>query len=106
MIRIVSLLACASLLLSPAFCAPFSPNPPTIDRNTHAKRAEPNTGNDHPDVAPHPYPLEKAKKAFNDAELAPRAPFFTCYGIGYRTPSLPTRQEPNFVVDECPEGRV
>lgn len=71
MVRIVSFLACASLLLSPAFCAPFSPNAPVIARNVLAKRAEPNTGDDFPDTEPHPNNLDKVEAAFNDAiELA------------------------------------
>lgn len=71
MIRIVSLLACANLLLSSAFCAPFSPNVPVVARNVLAKRAEPDTGDDFPDTKPHPNNLDKVEGGFNDAiELA------------------------------------
>lgn len=71
MIRIVSLLACASLLLSPVFCAPFSPNAPVVARNVLAKRANPDTGDDFPDTDPHPNNLDKVEAGFNDAiELA------------------------------------
>ena len=71
MVRIVLLLASASLLLSPAFCAPFSPNAPVIARNVLAKRADPDTGDDLPDTQPHPNNLDKVEAGFNDAiELA------------------------------------
>lgn len=69
--RLVSWLAYASLLLSPAICAPFSPNAPVVARNILAKRTEPNTGDDLPDTEPHPNNLDKVEAAFNDAlELA------------------------------------
>lgn len=62
------MLACASLLLSSAFCAPFSPNAPVVARNTLAKRTEPSTGDDDfPDVEPHPNELDKVEGAFHDA---------------------------------------
>ena len=51
---IVWLLASASLLLSFAFYAPFSPNVPVISRNILVKSAEPNAGDDLPVVEPHP----------------------------------------------------
>ncbi|KAL9117969.1 MAG: hypothetical protein Q9187_005488 [Circinaria calcarea] len=71
MVRIVLLLASASLLLSPAFCAPFSLNTPVIARNVLAKRAHPDTGDDFPDTEPHPNDLDKVEAGFNDAiELA------------------------------------
>lgn len=60
-----------SLLLSPAFCAPFSPNAPVVARNVLAKRAVPDTGDDFPDTEPHPSNLDKVEAGFNDAiELA------------------------------------
>ena len=71
MVRISSISAWAILLFSPAFCAPFSPNPPVITRNVLAKRAEPATGDDFPDIGPRPTSLDKVEGAFNDAiELA------------------------------------
>ena len=71
MVRISSLLALVGLLPLCSSCAPFSPNPPAITRNVLSKRAEPSTGDDLPDIEPHPNALDKVEGGFRDAiELA------------------------------------
>ena len=71
MARLLSVLACAYLLLAPTHCAPTSPNAPVIVRNFLEKRTFPDTGDDLPDTPNHPNFLDQTETAFSDAaELA------------------------------------
>lgn len=75
MVHFRLLLACASLLLSTSFSAPWAPSRERegtlIARNLLSKRTEPNTGDDLPDTPNHPNQLDQVETAFNDAlELA------------------------------------
>ena len=70
-----SFVAHGSLLLSTAFSAPYEsiggPNSSVVARRMLSRRAEPNTGNDLPDLPNHPNQLDQVETAFNDAvELA------------------------------------